>query len=73
MENTHKLLTSNVGFYFYEVSWRYLEWFSSYRADTILSLKLTATYKVKRGITQKTNIQELWFFRSAHHLMLFNI
>ena len=33
----------------------------------------TATYKVQRGIAQKTYIQELWFLRSAHHLMLVDI
>ena len=33
----------------------------------------TATYKVQRGITQKVSIQELWFLRSAHCLMLVNI
>ena len=33
----------------------------------------TATYKIQRGITQKIYIQELWFLRSAHHLMLINI
>ena len=33
----------------------------------------TATYKVRRGITQKVYIQELWFLGSAHRLMLVNI
>ena len=33
----------------------------------------TATYKVQRGITHKIYIQELWFLRSAHRLMLVNI
>ena len=33
----------------------------------------TAPYKVQRGITQKLYIQELWFLRSAHRLMLINI
>ena len=33
----------------------------------------TATYKVQRGITQKIYIQELWFLRSAHRLVLVNI
>ena len=33
----------------------------------------TATDKVQRGITQKIYIQELWFLRSAPHLMLVNI
>ena len=33
----------------------------------------TATYKVQRGITKKIYIQELWFLRSAHRLMLVNI
>ena len=33
----------------------------------------TATYKVQRGITQKVQIQELWFLRSACRLMLVNI
>ena len=64
--------SSNVGLYFYGVSWRYHEWFSSYRADTILSLKLLLN-KVQRGITQNIYIQELWFLRSAHRLMLINI
>ena len=32
-----------------------------------------ATCKVQRGITQKVQIQELWFLRSAWHLMLVNI
>ena len=33
----------------------------------------TATYKVQRGITKKTYIQELWVLRSAYRLMLVNI
>ena len=33
----------------------------------------TATYKAQRGITQKVYIQELWFLRSAHRLMLIKI
>ena len=33
----------------------------------------TATYKVHRGITNKIHIQELWFLRSAHRLMVVNI
>ena len=33
----------------------------------------TATYKVQRGITNKINVQELWFLRSTHRLMLVNI
>ena len=33
----------------------------------------TATYKVQRDITQTIYIQELWFLRSAHCLMLVNI
>ena len=33
----------------------------------------TATYKNQRGITQKINIQKLWFLRSAHRLMLVSI
>ena len=33
----------------------------------------TATYKVQRGITKTIYIQELWFLRSAHRLMLVNI
>ena len=33
----------------------------------------TATYKVQRGITQKVQIRELWFLRSARCLMLVNI
>ena len=33
----------------------------------------TATYKVQRGITQSIYIQELWFLRSAHRLILVNI
>ena len=36
---------------------------------------VTETYKVQRGIIKKKyiNIQELWFLRSAHLLVLFNI
>ena len=52
----------------YEASWRYLEWFESYRADSFVTE--TATYKVQRGITLKIYIQELWFLRSAHRLIL---
>ena len=33
----------------------------------------TATYKVQRGMTQTIYIQELWFLRSVHHLMVVNI
>ena len=33
----------------------------------------TATYKVQRGITKNIYIQELWFLRSVHRLMLVNI
>ena len=55
----------------YEVSWRYLEWFWSYRADTILSQKLILT-KFK-GNNSKLYIQELWFLHSACHPMLVNI
>ena len=33
----------------------------------------TATYKVKRDLTQNVSIQELWFLHSACHLMLVNI
>ena len=33
----------------------------------------TVTYKVQRGITKKIYIQELWFLRHAHRLMLVNI
>ena len=33
----------------------------------------TATYKVQRGITQQKYIQDLWFLRSAHRLMLITI
>ena len=33
----------------------------------------TDTYIVQRGITKKIYIQELWFLRSAHRLMLVNI
>ena len=33
----------------------------------------TATLKVQRDVTQKVSIQELWFLRSACHLMLVNI
>ena len=33
----------------------------------------TATCKVQRGITKKIYIQELWFWQSAHCLLLVNI
>ena len=33
----------------------------------------TANYKLQREVTQKIHIQELWFLRSACHLMLVNI
>ena len=53
---------------FHEDNIYYLEWFSS--RDFVTE---TATYKVQRGITQKKKyIQELWFLRSAHRLMLVN-
>ena len=34
---------SNIDYYFYDVQRRYLEWFSSYKEGTILSLKLLLT------------------------------
>ena len=55
----------------YEVSWSYLQWFLSYRANTVLSQKLVLT-KFK-GNNSKLYIQELWFLHSACQPMLVNI
>ena len=47
--------------------------------DEFQVTELTALYsvhgiaKIQRGITQNNYIQELWFLRSAHRLMLVNI
>ena len=59
-------LLSNVDWYLYEVLWRQLEWFSSYRVDTIL-------WQSPREISKKVQKQELWFLSSARHLMLIDI
>ena len=34
-------MLSGHGYYFYQVSWNYLEWYQSYRADTISIRKIT--------------------------------
>ena len=45
--------------------------FSSYRAKELTALhSVLGIAKVQRGITQEIYIQELWFLRSAHRLML---
>ena len=40
----------------------------SYGADMICHG--TANYKLQRGVTQKINIQELWFLHSECHLLV---
>ena len=46
---------------------------SSKDIEQTLFCQETATKKVQRDVTQKVSIQELWFLRSACHLMLVNI
>ena len=54
----------NVDWYLHEVSWRYLEHVSRYRADTIL-------WGTKFQV--KVYKQELWFLRATHRLKLIDI
>ena len=58
-----------MSFYFYEVSWQYLELFSTYKADTKLQLS-----NLKGRITPKILYrQELQFLCSARCLMMLYI
>ena len=64
-------MSSDDAFYFYEVSWKYLRRFSSYRADTKLQL---SNFKGRISwITPKIYRQEFWFFSSASHLLMLYI
>ena len=60
-------MLSDDAFYFYEVSWYYLERFSSCRAVTKLPVKF------QRGITPKMYRQEFWFLWSECRLMMLYI
>ena len=66
--------SSNVDLYFYDVPWGYLERFLCYRAAEWKALcSVLGIAKVPRDITKNIYIQELWFLRSTHRLMLVNI
>ena len=48
--------------------------FASYRATEWTALNsVLGIAKVQRGITKKIYIQELWFLRFAHRIVLVNI
>ena len=59
--------SSNVGEYFYEVSWRYLERFLSYRADTTISQNLL--FSISKGRNSKntqSRVTVLALYTSTH-------
>ena len=62
------LHVSDDALYFYEASWKWLEWFSSYRVDKKMTI-----VKFQRRITPKIYREELRFLWSAHHLMMLYI
>ena len=51
-------MSSNVGKYLYEVSWRYLERFLSYRADTTVSQNLL--FSISKGHNSKNKQSTVW-------------